>query len=233
MSTPDDARDRPEDAPLTEEDVERMLHALDGAPEVPEPVPGEVPPSARQDPAGADDVTAPVGRLALVLTPVASAPALAGLCAIAGIDVDVVPSSSGAVAALEIVPEKKPDSDEWDISELVGGEDGGFPPAAEELAANLSRLTRAGVVLVVGDLATDVGIETGLSGHLSARRYAGGQPEEDVPAGLILASADEVVEELILGRTRPEQVKGHQRSGTLPRWKAARLFGRGLRRRKS
>ncbi|GAA4423924.1 hypothetical protein GCM10023169_20160 [Georgenia halophila] len=235
---PDDERggdqpDRPvEEKPLTEADIERMLRSLDDVPVAREPSDDEAEAGEAAPGHAPDGDTTPTGRLALVLTPVASAPALAGLCSIAGIDVDVVPSSSGAVAALEIVPEKKPASDDWDISQLFGGEDGGFPPAAEDLAANLSRLTRAGVVLLVGDLATDVGIESGLSGQLSARRYTGGEPEEDVPAGLILAGADQVVEDLILGRTRPGSVKGHQRSGSLPRWKAARLFGRGLRRRK-
>ena len=245
MTTPGDPRG--DDSPLTADDVERMLRALDDVPEAPE-VPagpaahgagaaaGAADDATSGDAAPADDAAAPAGasgtpaKLALVLTPVASAPALAGLCAMAGIDVDVVPSSSGAVAALEIAA--KAPADDWDISQLLGGEDGGFPPEAEEVAKNLSRLSRAGVVLLVADLATDVGIESGLSGQISARRYTSGEPEEDVPAGLILAGADQVIEDLILGRTRPDQVKGHQRSGTLPRWKAARMFGRGLRRRK-
>ncbi|WP_170297261.1 hypothetical protein, partial [Georgenia thermotolerans] len=171
------------------------------------------------------------GAIALVLTPVASAPALAGLCAMSGIDVDVVPSTSGAVAVLEVAP--KPVTDEWDISELVGHGGGpSLPPEAEELATTLSRLARAGVVLLTAELATDVGIESGLSGQIHARQYTGGDPEGDVPAGLVLANADQVVEDLLLGRVRPQDVKGHQRSGTLPRWKAARMFARGLRRRK-
>ena len=245
MTTPGDPRG--DDSPLTADDVERMLRALDDVPEAPEVPTGPAahgpgtadgaPDDATSgDAAPADDAAAPAGasgtpaKLALVLTPVASAPALAGLCAMAGIDVDVVPSSSGAVAALEIAA--KAPADDWDISQLLGGEDGGFPPEAEEVAKNLSRLSRAGVVLLVADLATDVGIESGLSGQISARRYTSGEPEDDVPAGLILAGADQVIEDLILGRTRPDQVKGHQRSGTLPRWKAARMFGRGLRRRK-
>ncbi|MHB1065568.1 MAG: hypothetical protein ACYC1Z_13945, partial [Georgenia sp.] len=181
------------------------------------------------DPGPAPGVPA---KVALVLTPVASAPALAGLCAMSGIDVAVVPTGSGAVAVLE-VPAKAPGGD-WDISELLG--DGGaaaLPSEAEELAATLSRLARSGVVLLVADLATDVGIESGLSGHISARRYTGGEADEDVSAGLILAGADQVVEDLILGRTRAAQVKGHLRSGELPRWKAARMFARGLRKRKS
>ncbi|TRW44885.1 hypothetical protein FJ693_11765 [Georgenia yuyongxinii] len=165
-----------------------------------------------------------------MLTPVASAPALAGLCAMSGIDVDVVPTTSGAVAVLEIAAREK---DEWDIGELVG-EAGGpsLPPEAEDLAANLSRMSRAGVVLMTAELATDVGIESGLSGHIHARRYIGGEPDGDVPAGLVLAGADQVVEDLILGRVRAADVNGHQRSGTIPRWKAARMFTRGLRKRK-
>ncbi|MCK6212597.1 hypothetical protein KZX45_18830 [Georgenia sp. EYE_87] len=244
MTSPGDPRG--DDAPLTEADVERMLRALDDVPEADAPARGSEDggaPSDRTDDGAtagdpATEASAPAapaaptipGKLALVLTPVASAPALAGLCAMAGIDVDVVPSSSGAVAALEVAP--KAPADDWDISQLLGGEEGGFPPEAEDLAKNLSRLSRAGVVLLVADLATDVGIEAGLSGQVSARRYTSGEPEGDVPAGLILAGADQVIEDLILGRTRPDAVKGHQRSGTLPRWKAARMFGRGLRRRK-
>lgn len=201
-----------------EDDVERMLRAFDDVRTVPE---GQVPAEQGGVPA----------KLALVLTPVASAPALAGLCAMSGIDVDVVPSSSGAVAVLELAA-KEP-GDGWDISELVG--DGGsaaLPPEGEELAAALSRLARTGVVLLVADLATDVGIESGLSGHVSARRYDGGEAAEDVPAGLVLAGADQVVEDLVLGRVRAAAVKGHLRSGELPRWKAARMFTRGLRKRK-
>lgn len=204
--------DQGRDAPLTEADVERMLRALDA----PDPASGAEPPA----------------RLAVIVTPVASASALAGLCALSGIDVDVVPSSTGALATLETVAAEK-DGD-WDTAELFGGEDGGFPPPAEELARTLAKLIRADVLLLVSDLANDVGIETGLSGQLSARRYAAGGESagEDVPAGLVIAGADQVLEELILGRTRPEEVSGHLRSGSLPRGKAARLFGRALRKKK-
>ncbi|GAA1650027.1 hypothetical protein [Georgenia ruanii] len=235
-SVPGDLPDQgtPGDAPLTEADVERMLAALGAAAEVPGPDATQVggtEAGGAPDEAGAPAAHQRPGAIALVLTPVASAPALAGLCAMSGIDVDVVPSTSGAVAVLELAPKQA--TDEWDISELVG-EGGGpsLPPEAEELATTLSRLARAGVVLLAAELATDVGIEAGLSGHIHARQYTGGEPEGDMPAGLVLANADQVVEDLLLGRVRPQDVKGHQRSGTLPRWKAARMFARGLRRRK-
>lgn len=226
-----------------EDEIERMLRALDEIPTVAEdrvPGAGSAPADERPGEAGAlpgaavSSTTAQPGvpaKVALVLTPVASAPALAGLCAMSGIDVDVVPSSSGAVAVLELAA-KVPGGD-WDISELLD-ESGSaaLPPEGEELATTLSRLARAGVVLIVADLATDVGIEAGLSGHITARRYTAGEPAEDVPAGLVLAGADQVVEDLILGRARVADVKGHLRSGELPRWKAARMFARGLRKRK-
>ena len=236
-----------DDEPLTEADIERMLRALgpdappegpdrpavDGpAPDVTGPPAGPGPAPAGETPARAEPAAQLPARLALVLTPVASAPALAGLCAMAGIDVDVVPSASGAVAVLE-VPAKEAPAD-WDITELLGGGEmpGAFPPEAEEVASALSRLARTGVVLLTADLATDVGIEPGLSGHVSARRYVGGTAEGDMPAGLVLAGADQVVEDLVLGRVRAGEVTGHQRSGNLPRWKATRMFTRGLRRKK-
>ncbi|HLS72392.1 MAG TPA: hypothetical protein VK046_01380 [Actinomycetaceae bacterium] len=172
-----------------------------------------------------------VPRLAVVLTPVASAPALAGLCAMSDIDVHVVPSRAGAVAVIELAPEEPAaPAEDWDISELLGEPGEEVPAEADTLARDLSRLSKAGVVLITAALAQDVGIEKGLSGHLTARRYAGGEPGEEVPVGLVLAGADDVVEDLVLGRTAVTEVRGHQRSGDLPRWKAARMFAKGLRR---
>lgn len=166
--------------------------------------------------------------LALVLTPVASAPALAGLCAMSGIDVHIVPSQAGAVAALELTPE--PDAPEdWDIAALLGGPEA-VPRPADELARTLSRLAKTGVVLLTATLAP--GDEAGeLTGQLTARRYAEGEPAEEIAVGLLLAGAEDVVEDLILRRVAVAEVPGHQRSGQLPRWKAARLFAKGLRRR--
>lgn len=181
-------------------------------------------------PEPSDAVARPGGRIGLVLTPVASAPALAGLCAMSDIDVGVVPTSAGAVAVLELPPAEP--ADDWDITELLGGPDtGGAPEEAVELARTLSRLARTGVVLLTAELAEDVGIESGLSGQVTARRYAAGEDSGEVAPGLIIATADQVVEDLLLGRTRPQDAPGYQRSGDLPRWKAARMFAKGLRKR--
>jgi hypothetical protein len=205
--------------------------------------------------------------VALVLTPVASAAALAGLCSMTGIDVHVIPSRGGAVAVLELagtapaVPDDLsslteagpapsgpggpggaraggagPDDDgssataDWDISELLPDD---VAPEADDLARTLSRLSKTGVVLLTARLANEPGgADPGVTGQLSARRYTEGERGEDVPPGLVLAGADEVVEDLILGRVRVQDVRGHERSGTLPRWKAAQMFAKGLRRRR-
>ncbi|QDB79797.1 hypothetical protein FHE66_08190 [Georgenia sp. 311] len=176
-----------------------------------------------------------VPAVAVVLTPVASASALAGLCAMQDVDVHVVPSRSGAVAVVDLEPATEPAAEQaaepkdWDIAELLGTPGQEVPPAADQAARTLSRLTKAGVVLITSALTTDSGVEHGLSGQLTARRYERGEPGEDVPVGLVLAGADDVVEDLVLGRVRAADVPGHQRSGDLPRWKAARMFAKGLR----
>lgn len=186
--------------------------------------------------------------LALVLTPVASARALAGLCGLGGIDVDVVPTSRGAVAVRAVgTPEPEvPDdasaltaddgaphpsaegdelSPQWDIGELF---DDSVPPEAREMAAAISRLTRLGVVLVTVELGEDVGNEPGISGQVHAQRYEGGEPGDEVPGGLVIATSDDVVEDLLLGRVSVTDVPGHvaSRDGG-PR--KGRWFGKGVR----
>ena len=218
---------------------------------------------------GAEAAGAPPA-VAMVLTPVASAPALAGLCAMTGIDCYVIPSSSGAVALVELDDKGRVSDDgaapvdapaapvagpvgadddatpvdaaaddlddfhvrDWDISDLLGGSAEEIPPEADKLAKQLSRLSKAGVVLITAALSEDGGFEKGLSGQLTARHYDTGEAGEEVSVGLILAGADDVVEDLILRRVRVTEVPGHERSGEIPRWKAARMFGKGLRRRK-
>ena len=249
MSTfpPDPPRPDDEPPPLTEADLEAFMAELGTTPETPAapgapaaPVYGQpgVPlePEAHAQADAQPDAQAdaqPAARIALVLTPVASAKMLASLLALADLELDVVPTASGAVVARELPPREA--TAEWDISELLGSDTtdttdatdatdpadldergalgGTVPREAADLAADLSVMIRHAVVLVVADLATDVGIESGLSGHITARRYEGGKPAGDVPPGLLLAGADDVVEALVLGRVRPADVPGALNSG--------------------
>ena len=92
-------------------------------------------------------------KVAVVMTPLNRADGLAGMCSLLDLDCTVVPSSSGAFAVKQFVSAHS----DWDVAELLGGSDS-EPAEAAELAAQLSRLSRAGAVLMTADLATDVGI---------------------------------------------------------------------------
>ncbi|UFU04251.1 hypothetical protein LQF12_06630 [Ruania suaedae] len=157
--------------------------------------------------------------VAVVLTPIASAPALAGLCAIAKIDADIIPTGRGAVAARII--ETAGD----DPSELLGGP----PPEADALAATLSRTAQAGVVLLTARLGA--GAE-GITGTITGRQYTGGEAAEEVSAGLMLAHADNVVEQILLGSLAPADAPGRLAPQELSRWQAARLMSKATRKKR-
>jgi len=146
--------------------------------------------------------TRPRAIVAVVLTPVSSAPALAGLCAMAGIDATVVPTSRGALAARVI--ERAGDGDD-DLAELIGE----APEIATSMAAALSRTSRYGAILLVSRL---------------------GEGDEQVASGLVLAQADDVVEQLLLGVVTPDDAPGAIPPGKLPPWQARRLFRKTQRR---
>lgn len=168
--------------------------------------------------------TAKAVKVAVVLTPLASADALAALCAMSDLDCTVVPARSGAFAVKEFVSAHA----QWDVAELLGGAET-EPAEAAELASALSRLSRGGVVLLTADLATDVGIELGLSGTITARRYENGTAGQEASAGLLLSAVDQVVEDVLLGLTKAEDVKGAVRSSQVRASRAMRWLGRGLR----
>ena len=164
-------------------------------------------------------------KVAVVLTPLASADALAAMCAMSDLECTVVPARSGAFAVKEFVSAHA----EWDVSELLGGADT-EPAEAADLASALSRLSRAGVVLLTADLATDVGIEPGLSGTITARRYVDGKAGEDAAAGLLLASVDQEVEDVLLGIASADGIEGALKSSEVKTSRAMRWLARGLRR---
>ncbi|SED88559.1 hypothetical protein [Ruania alba] len=192
---------------------ERTFRATGDSAAEPEPAP------AGAGPESPTDEPAPRRVVAVVLTPIASAPALAGLCAIAKLDADIVPTRSGALAVRVI--ETAAD----DPSELLGGE----PAEATELATVLSRTAKAGVVLLTARLGQG---DEGLTGRISGRQFTAGASGEEVAAGLILAHADDVVEQILLGVTQPQDAPGRLAPKELGRWQAARLLGKATRRKR-
>lgn len=224
----DDSAGRRDDEPDIDAEFAAMMEGLNlpadlsDAPEDTGPVSPHDVPHNTYGPADADRPNAV--KIAVVLTPLASAEALAALCAAGGLDCTVVPSSSGAIAVKEFVSAHA----EWDIAELLGGAET-EPAEAAELAAALSRLSRVGVVLMTADLATDVGTEAGLSGTITARRYQNGQAGEETSAGLLLASADQTLEDILLGALRAEEAPGALKTSEVKPGRMMRWLGRGMR----
>ena len=165
----------------------------------------------------------PTGRriIAVVLTPIRSAAALAGLCAMGGIDAEIIPSKNGALAVRVLPPEAADDAEML----LTGA-----PAAATELASTLSRTAKAGVVLLTAQLGEG---DEGLTGTITGRNFLNGDAGEEVPAGLILANADDVLESLLLGTLAPADAPGRVTPESLgPTWRAGRLFNKTRRRKR-
>lgn len=140
--------------------------------------------------------------MALVVTPIASAQALAQLATMAGIACTVVPTRSGAVAAMHLTAADP-------FEELAGN----APARPLALAKAISILTRLELLLLVcrfgggsdaavaedapGVAAPEAGF--GAEGRISAWQISGADVMEPVSPGLLLARLDPVIEDLAVG----------------------------------
>lgn len=147
--------------------------------------------------------------VALVLAPIASATALAGLLHMLGQSVWVVRVKPYTAAWLSI-PAKAQGADE--LEELLADR-APLPPQVDGLAVAVSRLSRYGAVALVSWLVEGAGVEPGVSGQITARRYVDGKAEASLPAGVVLGGLDQRAEDLLLGRTTPRDYRGAVHSG--------------------
>ena len=83
---------------------------------------------------------------------------------------------------------------------------------------------------MTADLATDVGIESGLSGTITARHFTNGQPGEEASAGLLLASMGPGVEGIPPGVIHAGHLPRAVEFSQIHPPPAVRLVRRGLRR---
>nr|NLD40822.1 hypothetical protein [Actinomycetales bacterium] len=162
--------------------------------------------------------SAPQRDLALIVTPFASAEALAGLAAAAGLACTVVPSESGAVAAMDL--------EVADPFEKLTGEP---PKEALALAKAISILTRIDVVLLVSRLVSEGG-EVSLEGELSAWRVTGADIGGEISPGLVIAGLDPTIEDLAVGEKRLADVPGTIDSSALSSAEAAGMISRAVQR---
>ncbi|MGN2368361.1 hypothetical protein ACTFPK_08560 [Actinotignum sp. UMB0459] len=140
-------------------------------------------------------------RTYAVLTPFDSADTLAALCALHGLDVQVVATHSGALVYRQLAT---PVYDEWDIRNITGPDPDEEPASlsddAPAVAGMLSRLSPYGSILIDVNLDKEsTGFEPGVSGMVRARRFFAGKADEEIASGLLLNSLDPIVEELMLG----------------------------------
>ncbi|WP_026460884.1 hypothetical protein [Schaalia suimastitidis] len=142
------------------------------------------------------------GRLsvALVLAPLPSPGALHSLLALTGMKVTVVRLKPWTAVWLRV--ETTP-TDE-DALEALLADTRAMPQEVDAVARVVSRLSKYGAVAVMSWLVEGDGVEPGVSGRISARRYVQGEPEEEIPAGLLLGSMPQATEDLLLGRTTPQ-----------------------------
>ena len=145
------------------------------------------------------------GRLsvALVLAPISYPEALHSLLALTGVRESIVRLKPWTAVWLRV--ETTP-TDEEELDALLTGQRP-MPDAVDRVARAVSNLSKYGAVALMSWLVEGDGVEPGVSGRISAQRYVSGEPEETIPAGLLLGAMPAATEDLLLGRTTPADYK--------------------------
>ena len=145
------------------------------------------------------------GRLsvALVLAPISYPEALHSLLALTGVRESIVRLKPWTAVWLRV--ETTP-TDEEELDALLTGQRP-MPDAVDCVARAVSNLSKYGAVALMSWLVEGDGVEPGVSGRISAQRYVSGEPEETIPAGLLLGAMTAATEDLLLGRTTPADYK--------------------------
>jgi hypothetical protein len=138
--------------------------------------------------------------LAVLVTPIVDAKALAGACAILGLNAVAVPTELGALAVLLDASGQTP------------------VQAAKALGTVIPNLP---ILLIMKS-----------AGQLQAQRFVDYLPPQDVPAGLIVAGASAVLEDLLVGQVDLNQLRGTVSSVGVPRAKALMWLAGATRRGK-
>lgn len=138
--------------------------------------------------------------VALVLAPIPSAEALHALLSLSGYALNIVRMKPWSAVWIQV---RNVPADEDEFDSLLP-EEREMPEIVDEVARAVSRLSKYGSVAIMSWLVEGEGAEVGVSGQLTARRYVSGEPEDAIPAGVLLGCIPEAAEDLLLGRTRPE-----------------------------
>jgi hypothetical protein len=66
-------------------------------------------------------------------------------------------------------------------------------------------------------------------GRIAASRWSAGEREDDLPAGLVLSGAPEVLDDVLVGGRPVAEIEGVESSVGMSRWAAMRALGSGRR----
>ena len=162
--------------------------------------------------------------VALVLAPVASTQGLHAMLKLLGVEHDVVRLKPWTAVYLK-VHAAATDEDEY---EALLSDSRPMPDEVDHVARVLSKLSKYGSVAMVSWLVEGDGIdaEPGVSGQITARRFVSGEPEDDIPAGVLLGTLPAAAEDLLLGRTKPEDYKDSVAADGTPPPRKPGPFGR-------
>lgn len=145
--------------------------------------------------------------VALILAPMDNPSVLQSLLRLTQTNVDVVKLNPWAAVWMEVTDTS---SEEDDVAALLTGTRP-VPPAVDAVARLISKISRHGAVVMVSWLFENAGIEAGISGMVTGKRYVAGEPEDDLDAGLLLNDLEQKAEDLLLGRTRPSDYAGEEK----------------------
>ena len=160
--------------------------------------------------------------ISLVVSPYDSVGALQAALSLAGVEHPVV--DLGANTAVYVNQEQQEQDDQDALEELLGSKRP-LPTKVAEVAKLVSKLSSKGAVALTAWVAPDVEQSEHLAGNIVARRYVGGEEQQDLPAGMVLTHFDLVAEELLLGRLDVEQVGEWRKTMLRPTWMGRILGG--------
>lgn len=149
------------------------------------------------------------GWISLILSPIDAPRALRAALDLVGASATVVQLGHNTAVYLDSSTEGAKEAEDEALLALLGDERP-MPTEVDDMARLVSKLAKGGSIAFVAWVKPVSGEDPEgpptIEGTIGARRYVGGEPEDSMSAGLVLASMPMEAEELLLGRIQPKDV---------------------------
>lgn len=147
-----------------------------------------------------DSVQAQAGTVALIVTNLLDPLPLQGIKLGLNQPGTLVATETGYVIWMQLEEEDFTSENEF---EALLGEERPLPKKLQAAAEVFSRMIPYGVVAFYSALKDSDESDPGVNGQIIGRMFCNGKAEEVISAGVFLANVDEIIEDLLLGRTTP------------------------------